>query len=141
MDILCKGQLTLKTLTHYEVAQNRKFHVNRNDESDYRSACISNHSSQKFCHLNSKIRLSGCTDWPGPSLLQNSNKKVILYYLITIINIVDILMYKIHIMHKVGKRTLCHYVNREGPDEHSHLCSLIWTFSVHRHILQYPLIL
>ena len=29
----------------------------------------------------------------------------------------------------------------KGAGERAHLCSLIWTFSVHRHILQYPLIL
>ena len=33
------------------------------------------------------------------------------------------------------------YANREVPDEPAYPCSLIWTFSVCRHILQYPLIL
>ena len=33
------------------------------------------------------------------------------------------------------------YANSLGPGEHAHPCSLIWTFSVCRHILQYPLIL
>ena len=42
-----------------------------------------------------------------------------------------------------GKMPLCEqpYAYSEGPDECAHPCSLIWTFSVHRHILQYPLIL
>ena len=40
-----------------------------------------------------------------------------------------------------GKKALMPYSNSEGPDEHVHPCSLIWTFSVLRHILQYPLIL
>ena len=30
------------------------------------------------------------------------------------------------------------YVNREGPDVRAHPSSLIWAFSVHRHILQCP---
>ena len=33
------------------------------------------------------------------------------------------------------------YVDSEGPAQHAHLFSLIWPFSVRRHILQYPLIL
>ena len=33
------------------------------------------------------------------------------------------------------------YANSEGPGECAHPYSLIWTFSVHRHILQYLLIL
>ena len=33
------------------------------------------------------------------------------------------------------------YMDSEVPDEHAQPCSLIWTFSVLRHILQYPLIL
>ena len=40
-----------------------------------------------------------------------------------------------------GKKALMHYANSEDQDQHEHLCSLIWTFSVPRHILQYPLIL
>ena len=40
-----------------------------------------------------------------------------------------------------GKKALMPYANSEGPDEHVHPYSLIWTFSVLRHILQYPLIL
>ena len=31
--------------------------------------------------------------------------------------------------------------NSEGPDERTHSSSLIWTFPVRRHILQYSLIL
>ena len=36
----------------------------------------------------------------------------------------------------VEKMTLCQMrtVNSEGPDGRTHLCSLIWTFSVRRHI-------
>ena len=33
------------------------------------------------------------------------------------------------------------FVTSEGPDEYVHPCSLIWTFSVLPHILQYLLIL
>ena len=33
------------------------------------------------------------------------------------------------------------YANSECPDQRVHPCSLIWTFSVLRYILQYPLIL
>ena len=40
-----------------------------------------------------------------------------------------------------GKKVLMPYANSEGPDERVHLCSLVWTFSVRRHILEYPLIL
>ena len=40
-----------------------------------------------------------------------------------------------------GKRALMSYANSLGPGEHAHPCSLIWTFSVCRHILQYPWIL
>ena len=32
------------------------------------------------------------------------------------------------------------YANSEGPDGRAHLRSLIWTFSVRRHTLHYPLI-
>ena len=39
------------------------------------------------------------------------------------------------------KKALMPLVNSDGPVEHVHPCSLIWTFSVRRHILQYPLIL
>ena len=39
-----------------------------------------------------------------------------------------------------GKKVMAH-ARSEGPDEHAHPCSLIWTFSVPRYILQYPLIL
>ena len=39
------------------------------------------------------------------------------------------------------KRTLMHFAGNVDPDQRAHLCSLIWTLSVHRHILQYPLIL
>ena len=49
-----------------------------------------------------------------------------------------------HIMHNMEKGPLCHmweYVNGEGLDEHARLVSLIWAFSVFRHILQYQLIL
>ena len=40
-----------------------------------------------------------------------------------------------------GKKALMPYANGEDPDEHAHPYSLFWTFSVHQHILQYPLIL
>ena len=33
------------------------------------------------------------------------------------------------------------YANSQGLDERAHSCSLIWTFSVRRHILQYTLIM
>ena len=33
------------------------------------------------------------------------------------------------------------YANSDGKDQHSHPYSLIWTFSVRRHIIQYLLIL
>ena len=33
------------------------------------------------------------------------------------------------------------YAKTEGPDDRAHPCSLIWTFSVRRRILQYPLIM
>ena len=33
------------------------------------------------------------------------------------------------------------YVNGECPNERVHQCCLLWTSSVRRHILQYPLIL
>ena len=36
---------------------------------------------------------------------------------------------------KHGGRALMPYANSEGPDECMHLRSLIWTFSVCRHIL------
>ena len=39
------------------------------------------------------------------------------------------------------KKALMPYVNVESSDERVHLCSLIWTFSVCQHKLQYPLIL
>ena len=39
------------------------------------------------------------------------------------------------------KRALLHFADNIGPDHRAHLCSLIWAFSVRRHILQYPLIL
>ena len=34
-----------------------------------------------------------------------------------------------------------HFADNVGPDQRAHLCSLIWAFSVHRHTLQYPLLL
>ena len=40
-----------------------------------------------------------------------------------------------------GKKTLMPYANSESRDEHANQCRLLWTFSVCRHILQYPLIL
>ena len=40
-----------------------------------------------------------------------------------------------------GKKALMPYANSEDPDKFAHPCSLIWTFSVCRHILQYLLIL
>ena len=39
------------------------------------------------------------------------------------------------------KRALMQFANNVGTDWHVHLCSIIWAFSVHQHILQYPLIL
>ena len=44
-------------------------------------------------------------------------------------------------MLNVGKKALTPFANSVGPDERAHPCSLIWTFSVRGHILQYPLIL
>ena len=32
------------------------------------------------------------------------------------------------------------FVDNVGPDQCEHPCSLIWVFTVHRNILQYPLI-
>ena len=40
-----------------------------------------------------------------------------------------------------GKKALMPYAYSEDPDKRDYLCSLIWTFSVRRHVLQYPLIL
>ena len=37
------------------------------------------------------------------------------------------------------KKALMPY-EHEGPGERAHMCSLIWTVSVHGHILQYLLI-
>ena len=34
-----------------------------------------------------------------------------------------------------------HFADNIGPDQHVHLCSLIWAVSVCLHIIQYPLIL
>ena len=45
------------------------------------------------------------------------------------------------LMCRVGKKALMPYANSEGPNEHAHPCSLIWTFSVRRRILHYPSIL
>ena len=39
------------------------------------------------------------------------------------------------------KWALMHPADNVGSDQRAHLCSLIWTFSVCRHILQYSLIL
>ena len=36
------------------------------------------------------------------------------------------------------KKALMLYANSGGPDEPAHPCNLIWTFSVHQNILQYP---
>ena len=33
------------------------------------------------------------------------------------------------------------FANSDGLDEREHPCSLIWTFPVNRHILQYPFIM
>ena len=49
--------------------------------------------------------------------------------------------YLSHTMRNMGKKALKPNANSEGPDERVHPCSLVWTFSVHRHKLQYPLIL
>ena len=40
-----------------------------------------------------------------------------------------------------GKKALMPHANSEGLDRHAHSCSLIWAFSVRRHILQSPLFL
>ena len=40
-----------------------------------------------------------------------------------------------------GKKAIKPYANSECPDKRVHPCKLIWTFSVRRHILQYPSIL
>ena len=39
------------------------------------------------------------------------------------------------------KKALTQFTDNIGPDQHAHPCSLFWVFSIHRHILQYPLIL
>ena len=39
------------------------------------------------------------------------------------------------------KKALMHFADKVGPDQYAHPCSLIWTFSVCRHLVQYPLIL
>ena len=44
-------------------------------------------------------------------------------------------------MRSMGKKARMPYANSEIPDEPAHPCSLICTFSVRRHILQYQLIL
>ena len=38
-------------------------------------------------------------------------------------------------------RDLMHFADNVGPNQRAHLCSLIWAFSVCRHILQYPLLM
>ena len=47
----------------------------------------------------------------------------------------------LHMMHNMGKKALMSYADSEDPDKHASPCSLIWTFSGLRHILQYSLIL
>ena len=44
-------------------------------------------------------------------------------------------------MCNVGEKDLMPHANSEGPDERVHPCSLIWTSSIRRHVLQYLLIL
>ena len=39
------------------------------------------------------------------------------------------------------KRVFMDFADNVGPDQHAHLCSLIWAFSDHQHILPNPLIL
>ena len=39
------------------------------------------------------------------------------------------------------KSAFMQFVDNVGPDQHAHPCSVIWAFSVRRHMLQYPLIL
>ena len=39
------------------------------------------------------------------------------------------------------KRALMYFADNVSPDQRVHLCSIIWAFSVPRHILRYPLIL
>ena len=41
----------------------------------------------------------------------------------------------------VKLKALLLYADSESPGEGAHPCSLIWTFSARRYILQYPLIL
>ena len=43
-------------------------------------------------------------------------------------------------MRNVGKITLLSYATRKDPEEHARPCSLIWTFPVRPHILQYPVL-
>ena len=44
-------------------------------------------------------------------------------------------------MRNALKGLFMQFADNVGPDQHAHLCSLIWAFSVCRHILLYPLIL
>ena len=46
-----------------------------------------------------------------------------------------------YLMHKVEKGPFVPQVSNEDPDERANPFSLIWTFSVLRHILQYALVL
>ena len=46
-----------------------------------------------------------------------------------------------HMMSNMGKKVLMSHADSDGPDKRAHLCSLIWTYSVHWHILKYLLLL
>ena len=46
-----------------------------------------------------------------------------------------------HTMRNASKRAIVHFADNVDPDQRAHMCSPIWAFSVHRHILQYPPIL